>query len=127
MSGKERYMTKSSGISKGFISTYSLAVFLYVISLIMIIITNDIRRMAVMHNMEEYADHYAAESLVIADIKNRLCSDEFTDGDYSVSGAVYSAEISSGLLYIRIHFPLSEGLTVRFDEETRQVLDYEVQ
>lgn len=120
-------MTRLSDISKGFISTYSLAVFLYAISLIMIIINNDIRRMAVMYNMEEYADHYAAESLVIADIKNRLCSDEFTDGDYSVSGAMYSAEISSGLLYIRIHSPVCESLAVRFDEENRQVLDYEVQ
>lgn len=107
---------------KGFISTYFLAILLYVSSLITIVTLIEREDIQTFMNMKEANTYLQEEITILNDIKCKLLNDALEDTYYSIGEVEYSCSIEETIVYIDTD---KEQMIVSYDPTTKRILDYE--
>lgn len=116
-------MRQLSYLSKnGFISTYFLAILLYVTSLITIITLIERENIQTIMNIKDANVYLKEEITILNDVKCKLLNDALEDIYYSINGIDYSCSIEETLIYITTD---SEEIIISYDPTSKKVLDYE--
>lgn len=106
----------------GFISTYFLAILLYIASLITIITWIERENIETILNMKEANLYLKEEIIVLNDIKCMLSKDELEESVYESYGITYSCYIDETLIYVETD---KEQMIISYDSYSKKVLDYE--
>lgn len=107
---------------KGFVSTYFLAILLYVTSLITIITLIERENIQTIMNMKEANVYLKEEITILNDVKCKLLNDTLEDTYYSINDIDYSCYIEETLIYITTD---SEEIVISYDPTSKKILDYE--
>lgn len=152
MNGKERVVLVLLKNNKGFISTYFLGMFLYITTIVSLILFNLNVRLKTMVNLDLLNEQQLAEAEVIEKVKIELFEEkinriqrekekeelEMRKKEAMGNGEEYSEDTFeereeaeeelyiSGLYEITIDFPHHANLLIQYNPETLEVIDYEV-
>ena len=100
--------------NKGFISSYFLVIFLYVITIITVLSTNLNYQAKTVENLQAIYAFEQEELTAIARLKKELCTDIDLNEKYQVKDRFIHIQLAS------------EILIVEYDPEKKVILDYEV-
>lgn len=152
MNGKERVVSVLLKNNKGFISTYFLGIFLYITTIVSLILFNLNVRLKTMVNLDLLNEQQLAEAEVIEKVKIELFEEkinriqrekekeelEMRKKEAMENGEEYSEDTFeereeaeeelyiSGLYEITIDSPHHANLLIQYNPETLEVIDYEV-
>ncbi|MGN1388310.1 MAG: hypothetical protein ACI4WR_01565 [Bulleidia sp.] len=111
---------------KGFITVYFLSVFLFLTSLMSVLIQNEQNRTRVMINAERANVLVSEEAPVLAYVKCCLKNQNQEDETVTSGGITFRLTWSRDSLEAEMLSPDTEVLRIDFSEENRTVYDYEV-
>ena len=110
---------------KGFVSTYFLLIFLYIVSICSLTALNDMDSIRTMMNQRTASAHFSAELQVITELKCLLLSDGDLSGEYATSqGIPFRVETEGDVLHVYVQGEYPSQIAVYLDHETRQIMDY---
>lgn len=106
----------------GFVSLYFLGILLYISTLSMIVIENDIHRMNAVMNLAENSHCFQQEKEAVLYLKCMFHGDH-TDEEI-IAGAPYPLEMHEDCAYFEIDGAYPELLEVYIDRRSFQILDF---
>lgn len=111
---------------KGFITVYFLSIFLFLTSMMSVLIQNEQNRTRVMINAERANVLVSEEAPVLAYVKCCLKNQNRIDETVTSGGITFRLSWSRDSLDAEMLSPDQELLRISFSEETGAVYDYEV-
>ncbi len=112
---------KHSQRNKGFVSTYFLAILLYVTSVITMVSLVNQNKIKTVINMKRATVYLKQEIEVINDLKYRTL-EEMEERELNTCS--YTYEVEEQFIYIDIHSDYEESLVVTIDPEDHTILGY---
>jgi hypothetical protein len=127
MKEKEKRRRRSLPKSrKGFASVYFLALMLYCISVIMVVLANDMDRMRAILNLEKHEALLEEEGIMLAYVKNALKTGELEEGTYTAGNASYMFTMREGTVWLDLYGEGEESMELQIDEETNEIAGWEI-
>lgn len=110
---------------RGIVSMYFLAMFLYVTSVVSVLMMCDMDRMKTLINMRKANIYLNTEAEVIEDFKCRLLNQDIEETIIDLDTCTYMFEMYDTQCYISIYGEMEEDLLITFDPSTNEILKYE--
>ncbi len=109
---------------KGFVSTYFLCIFLFVITATSILLINLKTQMQTYEQTQKLHPYLQAETAVISYVKNHLANNDLEDASVTYNTYAFDLRVQEDKLLVYLSEPVVETLMIEYKEN--QVIDYTV-
>lgn len=116
---------QSQTCSRGIVSTYFLAILLYITSFVSVLVLTDQNRLKTVMNMKEANQYLLCEIEVIEDLKCRLENQDLEDNTIVLETCTYTFEVFETQCYVSLYGEVEEEMILTIDPETHRILKYE--
>ncbi len=108
----------------GFVSIYFMMILLLVTSQISVVSAIYQYRFETITNLKQNEKYMECEGVILQNLKCDLLRGINEDEILEDAGIRWSQTFSNSVIYVTVHDPIREEMTIEFDQETRMIVSY---